>query len=30
MGRSVGAVRQMLFRVRLALRDCIERRMAQA
>lgn len=30
LGRSVEAVRQMLFRVRLALRDCIEKRMAQA
>jgi RNA polymerase sigma-70 factor (ECF subfamily) len=30
LGRSVEAVRQLLFRVRLALRDCIERRMADA
>jgi len=30
LGRSVEAVRQMLFRVRLSLRECIEKRMAQA
>lgn len=30
LGRSVEAVRQMLFRIRLSLRDCIEKRMEQA
>jgi RNA polymerase sigma-70 factor (ECF subfamily) len=30
LGRSVEAVRQMLFRIRLSLKDCIERRMAGA
>ena len=30
LGRSVVATRQLLFRVRLALRDCLERRLARA
>ena len=30
LGRSLEAVKQLLYRVRLLLRDCIDRRMAQA
>ena len=30
LGRSVEAVRQLLFRIRLSLRDCIERRLSGA